>query len=623
MNQSIKKAVILAAGRGARLDRLNSPKPLVKVGGRPLILWIIKHLEEAGVLDITIVVGERNREVVHALTGHKDIKASIRFIEAPAGDSTSLARSVALLGGHINEPFYLAMADLVFENNPFVAFSGVESQALVDTDASRAARSGARARAIAGSAGRIIAAGHELTDGAWQTGIYVLNPAFLHLLNTDGDKLNSLDEALVKYGTRKPVVAVPLPSGDWYDVNTPAIHVRAELLARRLLNQEKTTRSSSKTQRSLDIAYTFLRQRILKTHIVVEQGILARLAELQLIPESHLRSSHFIITDSTVDALYGERVQRGLSARGAIVHKLVVAPGETTKNIHMYAQLADEIFSRGLDKNSIIISLGGGVINNIAGFLASTLYRGIGLIHIPTTSMAQVDAAIDFKQAVDASFGKNLFGSYYAAQTIVIDPTVLLSLPQRNLYDGFAESIKHALTQDTSFLRFLSENANRMHDINVLEEIVRRTLALKVPLLNGDTADDYNEMLPQYGHSVAHAVEHLSGYELLHGEAVAVGMCVVAEIARLMGVASQEIVEAHYRICEQYHLPTRVPGDISPEDVCATIRYDKHYLWGRPHMALVVEPGKCWDEDGTYGLPVDSELVKEAVRVNQSRKVNF
>lgn len=621
MAQVIKKAAILAAGRGARLDRLNSPKPLVKVGGRPLILWIIKHLEEAGVVDITIVVGERNREVVRALTGHEEIKAAIHFVEAPAGDSMSLARSVASLKEYINEPFYLAMADLVFERNPFLVFSGSEPQALVDTNVTRAERSGARARAVTDSAGRIIDAGHELNEGAVQTGVYVLDSHFLEWLNKSEAKSGSLDQALVQYGNSRSVMAVLLPVGDWYDVNTPAVHVRAELLARRLLNQGAPAILSSQTQRSLDIGHTFSRRRTLQTHIVVEQGVLARLVERQLIPESHLHSNHYIITDATVDALYGEQVRQGLSARGAAVHKLVVAPGEATKNIHVYARLADEIFSRGLDKHSIIISLGGGVVNNIAGFLASTLYRGIGLIHIPTTSMAQVDAAIDFKQAVNASFGKNLFGSYYAAQTIVIDPTVLLSLTQRHLYDGFAESIKHALTQNAGFLRFLNENADRLHDVNILEEIVRRTLALKVPLLNGDTADDYNEMLPQYGHSVAHAVEHLSGYELLHGEAVAVGMCVVAEVAHLMGVASQEIVDAHYRICEQYRLPTRVPDDISPEDVCATIRYDKHYLWGRPHMALVVEPGKCWEENGIYGLPVDYELVKQAVQINQSRPI--
>jgi 3-dehydroquinate synthase len=616
-----KKAAILAAGRGVRLDRLNSPKPLVKVGGKPLIFWIIKHLEEAGVMDITIMVGERAREIKHALTEHQEIKATLKFIEGQAGTAANLAQAVAALDEHFNEPFYLTMADLVFERNPFPNFSGTEPQALVDAHIERALRSGARSRAITDSEGRIISAGHNLNEGALQTGVYMLDNHFLHWLNSAGAQLESFDDALVQYGAERPVTAVELSDGDWHDVNTPAIHVRAELLARKLLNKGAQQSASQGAQRSLDIIHTFTRNRTLQTHIVVEQGILEQLSERELIPAQHARSNHYLITDATVDALYGNQVQKGLSAQGAVVHKIVVQPGESTKNINIYARIADEIFSRGLDKHSIIISLGGGVVNNIAGFLASTLYRGIGLIHIPTTSMAQVDAAIDFKQAVNASFGKNLFGSYYAAQTIIIDPKVLLSLPQRNLYDGFSESIKHALTQDPDFLKYLSENSTCMHDVNVLEEIVRRTLALKVPLLSGDITDDYNEMIPQYGHSVAHAIEHLSGYELYHGEAVSVGMCVVAEISHLMGMASKETVDAHYKICEQYRLPTQVPADISPEDVCTTIRYDKHYLWGSPHMSLVIEFGKCWEENKTYGLPVDYELVKQAVAANQSRNI--
>src|SRR3989344_3516151 len=129
MDQPIKKAVILAAVRGDRLDRLNSPKPLVKVGGQPLILWIIKHLEEAGVRDIAIMVGDRHQEIRHALTGYQEISSNLHFIEGPTGTTATLASSVAALRGHFDGPFYLAMADLVFENNPFLAFSGIAPQA--------------------------------------------------------------------------------------------------------------------------------------------------------------------------------------------------------------------------------------------------------------------------------------------------------------------------------------------------------------------------------------------------------------------------------------------------------------------------------------------------------------
>jgi len=620
INTRIKKAVILAAGRGARLDRLNSPKPLVKVGGKPLILWIIKNLEAIGIEDIIITIGDRNREVKSILTGNEDIKANIVFIDVDVGSINTLARSVAALEQYIDEPFYLAASDLVFERNPFECFSGISSQVLVDKNDTRADQSGARSRVRVDVSGRIVQAGHDLNKGFMQTGVYVLSPEFLSWLNSEGSCIESMDNALVAYSKLHSIETIYLGDGEWYDVNTPAIHVRAELLARSLMNQTQFDSLDASSFHSLDIAYTFSRTRIMQTNIIVEQGILNSLGQRQIISKSHRNSNHYILTDSNVDELYGEAALLGLSKAGYKVQKLVVVPGETSKNIHLYSQIADEIFSRGLDKYSIIISLGGGVLNNIAGFLASTLYRGIGLIHIPTTSMAQVDAAIDFKQAVNASFGKNLFGSYYPAQTIIIDPCALLSLPKRNLYDGFAESIKHALVQDSEFLAFLYANAKNIDNVDVLEEIIRRTLALKVPLLNGDIKDDYNEMLPQYGHSVGHAVEHLSGYELFHGEAVAVGMCVVAEIARLMGICSDDVVEKHYKICEQYYLPTRVPKAILPEDVVNTIRYDKHFLLERAHMALPVKLGACLEEKGVYGLPVDLEFVRQAVFINQSRK---
>lgn len=614
----ITSAAILAAGPGTRLDRFNNPKPLVKVGGRSLILWIIKHLEEVGVNDIAIVVGERREEIIRELTAHPDIAATVRFVDAPRGPDASLATSVAALHGQMADRFYLAMSDLVFERNPFTAFAEEGVQVAVEHDEARGARSGANSRLMLDASGRVVDAGPHLEAGPYQPGVYLMDGAFLAWLNGEGGTA-SLDEALVRYGANRPVTAVPLPAGEWHDVNTPALHIRAELLARELLGRSGRPVAAQTLARRLDIAHTFARTRNLQTHIVVEQGIIDRLENLPLVAGNQYRSTHFLLTDGTVNSLYAERAQRGLTAAGLDVHTLVVPPGETSKNIQTYARLADEIFARGLDKNSVIFSLGGGVVNNIAGFLASTLYRGIGLIHIPTTTMAQVDAAIDFKQAVNASFGKNLFGSYYDAKTIIIDPTVLQTLPQRNLYDGVAESIKHALTQDADFLRYLQEHAQRATDTDVLEEITRRTLALKVPLLNGDTADDYNEMLPQYGHSVAHAVEHLSGYELLHGEAVAIGMCVVAEVARLIGVCGDETVDLHYRVCEQYHLPTQVPAYISPQDVCAAIRYDKHHLWGNPHMALVTEVGRCLEENGRFGLPVDYDIVFKAVVQNQSK----
>jgi 3-dehydroquinate synthase len=233
--------------------------------------------------------------------------------------------------------------------------------------------------------------------------------------------------------------------------------------------------------------------------------------------------------------------------------------------------------------------------------------------------MAQVDAAIDFKQAINSKKGKNLLGSYYPAIKIAMDPEVLATLEKRHVINGVAESIKHALVQDEKFLEYLNDNHERIMEIDFLDDVVRRTIELKVPLLIGDVANDYNEMVPQYAHCVGHAVEHLSGYDLLHGEAVAVGMCVTAEISKLLGICDDGVVRAHYDICDKYNLPTIVPDYITEEDICQAIRFDKHFLRGKPQMALPTKIGDVWSDKGIHAVPVDYEVIKRAVALNKKR----
>jgi 3-dehydroquinate synthase len=274
-----------------------------------------------------------------------------------------------------------------------------------------------------------------------------------------------------------------------------------------------------------------------------------------------------------------------------------------------------------MDEGSVIVDVGGGVVNNMAGFLAATLYRGVELIHIPTTTMAQVDAAIDFKQAVNSKKGKNLTGAYHPASHVLIDPDTLATLPERHIRNGLAESLKHAITQDAEFFQWLLKNERPLTDLDFWETVIRRTIALKVPLLNGDPHDEANEMLPQYGHSIGHAVEHVSGYAFLHGEAVAIGMCVSAEIARLIGVCDEATVEAHYQLCSRYGLPTQIPQSINVEDVLNTIRYDKHYLGSLPRMALVSSVGTVWKDQGVVSIPIDYPILARAIEANQSHRM--
>ncbi|MFH1822187.1 MAG: SDR family NAD(P)-dependent oxidoreductase, partial [Patescibacteria group bacterium] len=624
-----KTAVILAAGQGGRLDSSDSPKPLVKVGHKPMIIHNIEHLQQAGIEEIYIVIGYRGEEIRKELTNNPDVTARLNYIEQTDASAKGMLNSVLSLVGKVEGPFFLTMADLILENNPYPLFHDIKTNfednsilALVSTDKGQIERSAGLSRVIINNE-KITSVGRDLPYySGLQIGIYYFKASALEMLKEyqrTNPEIDDFDEMLDIVAKENKLTPVIYSQGEWFDVNIPSTHIRAEIFMRKLKEVSIIPKSRSAMQEFSEFS-SFKRVKNLETKILIEAGIINRLKEVRIIPESMADSPHYLLTDTVVDKLYGEIALNGLLNAGYKVRKIVIPTGEETKNLTQYEKLADEIFSYGIDEHSIIISLGGGVINNIAGFLASTLYRGIGLIHIPTTMMAQVDAAIDFKQAVNSTKGKNLFGSYYPAMSIIIDPKVLLSLDERHINNGIAEAVKHAITQDREFLNYLDNNFDKFRDINFLEVVIRKTIELKVPLLDGDTKEDFNEMLPQYGHAVGHAVEHLSAYELLHGEATAIGMCVSAEIAKLLHIGSVEAVQEHYLICEKYKLPTIVPDNMAADDIINTIRYDKHYLKGNPHMALVKEIGQTWHDKNIYSLPIDYEILKKAININKERK---
>lgn len=357
--------------------------------------------------------------------------------------------------------------------------------------------------------------------------------------------------------------------------------------------------------------------------ILLETGILKNLDASGLLSLMRKTSRHILITDENVERLYLKQIVQYFDKKGLSILSVVVPASEQSKSLNQYAEVVQKVLDYSFDKYSFIISLGGGVVNNLAGFLASTLYRGIGLVHIPTSLLAQVDAAIDFKQAVNHSFGKNLIGSYYPASKIIIDPSVLLTLDIRFIRDGLAESIKHAICQDIAFYSFLHSNVERLMDLDVLYKIVHRSIELKLMLMNDDLDNDYDETIKQYGHAVGHAIEHLSDGEIYHGEAISIGMCVTSEIAVLLGLSDKKTLDLHYDIFQYIGLPTQVPFDYTPEQIWNKMRYDKHSLDGKIYTGLVRAIGLMAEtQTSEFGHYIDENTLKEAVKRNQKRISN-
>ena len=386
----------------------------------------------------------------------------------------------------------------------------------------------------------------------------------------------------------------------------------------------------------------FHRVKLMQSEIIVERGITCRLAEVgkDIIPEWCHESNNYLLTDTIVDNIYGDRVLEGLREAGLKVFKIVMPAddldetGESScerhKTLGVFSQCVDQILERGIDKKSAIIALGGGVPCNIAGYIAASLYRGITLVHISTTCMGQVDAAIDFKQAVNHHKGKNLIGAYHPASRIILDPETLVTQSRRHLLNGLAESIKHAFTQSAEMLDYIIDNRDCLDDesriVDYLEQIIRMTIAHKVPTLSGDTDNDYNEFCPQYGHSPGHAVEFLSLHmsesskaALLHGEGVTIGMCISAEVAKIMGVCDQDVVDRHYAACEAMDLPVFVPDDFSVDAILKKMCYDKHYV-KQPTMGLTSKVGEMHCVDGSYGHSITTDVLRKAIALNTARR---
>lgn len=629
----IKTAVILAAGKGTRLDRPDRPKPLVRIGHKPLIEWTIGRLQRAGIEKIYVVVGDRGHLIRRELTGRSDISVPVSFVEQDDATDAGMLASIMSLYGTIREPFLVTVSDVISEDDPYRWVSTLEPgehdiHSVVAVTREHFDRSGAHSRAVVGGDNRILRLGRELEpyDGL-EVGVYYFGARALERLQAAREvaegSVARFDELLNAHTKNSALFALFLGEREWYDVNTPATAVRAELFLRRK-HYAYAPISGDRSRAELAVlpeaVASFSRNRRMESKVYIRRGLVAEAERVEIIPRERIRSPHYLLTDSVVDGLYGKAVHERLRRAGFAVEKLVMPAGEQAKNMETYLSLAERIFAYGLDEGSVLLNIGGGVVNNMAGALAATIYRGIGLIHIPTTTMAQFDAAIDFKQAVNHARGKNLIGAYHPAFRILIDPDTLVTLPDRHIRNGFAESLKHALTQDKKFYEYFVSRTSLFDAPEFLEEVALRTVECKVPLLSGDTANEYNEMAPQYGHSVGHAVEHLSGYELLHGEAVAIGCSVSAEVAKILGVSDAETAEAHYALFEQYGLPTRVPDSMTAADVIDAIRYDKHYLAELPRMSLVDRIGSLWHDKGTYAIPIDYAVLERAINANKSRR---
>lgn len=346
--------------------------------------------------------------------------------------------------------------------------------------------------------------------------------------------------------------------------------------------------------------------------IYIGENILSQLGEMikGLVPGKQL----LLVTNPTVRELYGATIMHSLEQAGYTVVVNEVPDGEQSKAPEIAARLYDCAFDAGLDRQCGIVALGGGVIGDLAGFVAATYMRGIHFIQVPTTLLAQVDSSVGGKVAVNHPRGKNIIGCFYQPRLVLSDIAVLRSLPEREYRAGMAEVIKYGIIWDSDFFNFLEHNQDRIKvmETGALEHIVRASCFIKARVVEQDETEQGLRAILNLGHTFGHALEALTHYrEYVHGEAVAVGMVIASRVAEKMGLlkpAESARIEA---LISAFGLPVTFTG-LLVEDIIASMYHDKKVLAGKIRFVIPDAVGQA-----KIMSDIPTEVIKGALAVQQ------
>ena len=314
-----------------------------------------------------------------------------------------------------------------------------------------------------------------------------------------------------------------------------------------------------------------------------------------------------VVTQPAVRS-HAERVTESLRSAGFEPAVFVVTEGEESKSLREAERLWDGFLAHGLDRSSPVVAVGGGVVGDLAGFAGAAFMRGLPVIQVPTTLLAQVDASIGGKVAVNHPRGKNLIGAFHQPRLVLIDPEALRTLPEREYRSGLAEVVKTGAALDADLFRSLETglDALRRRDAGLLEAVVATCCAAKARIVEQDEREETGvRMVLNYGHTVGHALEALSGYRRwLHGEAVAIGMVAAGRLAVRLGWVDAGAAERQEALLEGVGLPTRFSG-VAPREIVDALRHDKKARDGRVPFVLMRSVGRA---EVCHDVPMDAVL---------------
>lgn len=348
--------------------------------------------------------------------------------------------------------------------------------------------------------------------------------------------------------------------------------------------------------------------------ILIGRGLLTDLP-------THLASrcpaaAYAVVSDSHVGPLYGEAVTATLVRAGLRAELLTFPAGEASKNRDTWAMLGDRLLAHHFGRDAAVVALGGGVVGDLAGFVAATYLRGIPYVQAPTSLLAMIDSSIGGKTGIDVPAGKNLVGAFLQPRFVLADLDVLTTLPPPQVAAGMAEAVKHGVIADADYFALLEREsaAATARDGAVLQEVVRRSVEIKAQVVAQDERESGVRAVLNFGHTVAHAIEARAGFTASHGEAVAVGMVVEARLGETLGVTAPGTADRIAVALARYHLPLGLPRAVGPTELLDAMRHDKKARAAEIRFALPSRIGAMHrGANGAHTIAVPDKSILEVL----------
>lgn len=347
--------------------------------------------------------------------------------------------------------------------------------------------------------------------------------------------------------------------------------------------------------------------------VLVGRGLLAGLPGI--LAERCPAHAYALIADHRVAELHGVALQGALRAAGLEAQLFTFPAGEWNKTRETWAELSDAMLKARIGRDGAVIAFGGGVAGDLAGFVAATYLRGLPCVQVPTTLLAMIDSSVGGKTGVDVPAGKNLIGAFHQPRAVVADVDVLATLPKVQVAAGMAEAIKHGTIADAAYFASLADPGPALaRDVAHLEPVVRRSVEIKASVVAADEREAGRRQILNFGHTVGHAIEARSGFDLLHGEAVAIGMAAEAALAEALGVAERGLQAAIVGMLERYLLPTTLPETLGSDDLLESMRADKKVRAKRVRFALPRRLGEMTQSaDGGWTVEAADAAIRHAL----------